>query len=107
MLCPICGQDNALGSSRCFNCGTSLVPEEKPARGAVDDDTGRAARIETKFGLVGLAISVVAFQLTVPLLFGHVPGGLDLVRVGAAGIVGALGLVIGRAIGKRRARRDQ
>ncbi len=100
MLCTHCGQDNPLGSPKCFNCQTSLIGEPKPIDGNIGERAKKKASRDSSYGLIGLAVSIVGFQLIAPSLFSPTPG-INLLQVGAAGLAGGLGMVLGRAIGKR------
>jgi hypothetical protein len=95
MLCAICGQDNELGSPRCFQCRNSLLPEsqETPL-----PSTQRAENtpLTGLYGFVGLALSIVAFQLVAPYLFSPPTSGINLIRLVSAGVFGAAGMFAGK-----------
>ena len=77
-----------------------MIPEPKSIDVDFDEKTKKKTSLESTYGLIGLAVSIIGFQLIAPSLFSPTPG-INLLQVGTAGLVGALGMVLGRAIGKR------
>lgn len=62
MLCPVCGQDNTLGSYRCFNCRNSLEAESQVAQPKPKDATDRAKQQQNK-SAVGLVTSIAGIAV--------------------------------------------
>jgi drug/metabolite transporter (DMT)-like permease len=107
MLCGICGQDNPLGSPRCFQCKGSLVPTQSEAKDNREKSV-KPSGSNTIFGLVGVALSMVIFQAVAPHLFEPpTKSGINLVRVICAGIFGIAGMYAGQYFGKWLKSRQQ
>jgi len=96
MLCSNCGTDNTLGRSHCVICATSLPVEQQPSPTA-----SKPTSAERIGGWVGLGLSIVAFQMAAPFLFGRPSGGgINGLQVMCAGIAGAAGSVLGKKLAR-------
>ena len=96
MLCPNCGENNSMGSSRCVMCSASLTPEPKDSplpRKAKDKPNSTV----TLCGWVGLVFSIVVFQIAAPYAFSPPIGdGINWYEVACAGIAGSVGMAVGK-----------
>ena len=98
MLCPNCGEDNPVGRSHCVMCSTSLVPEQKVSP---TPTKSKPHSTEIIGGWIGLGLSIVAFQATVPHVFSRpIGGGINWFEVACAGIAGAVGMTFGKKLAR-------
>ena len=73
----------------------------------IDRNRKDAKRAEEKATAIGAAIAVGAFQVVIGLGIVHLPhsDGINLYRLAGAALCGALGAVIGKWVGRPRAKR--
>jgi hypothetical protein len=98
MLCPNCREDNPLGRSHCVMCSTSLAPEQMASPTSTKS---KPHSTEIIGGWIGLGLSILAFQATVPHIFNRpIGGGINWFEVACAAIAGAVGMTLGKKLGR-------
>jgi hypothetical protein len=103
MLCHTCGQDNELGSIRCFQCQASLLPKSKNITPDPALDV-KETKSSSTYTWLGLLASIFIFQLSAPHIFTRESEGINLLQVFCAALVGAVGAGLGKAIDKSRSK---